>query len=291
MQIFCYVALNFLCVFAVLKYCYQFFVVVLTPKFLQDTILIFIVTIDNFMKFTSQQIASISDKFETATPQKIIRWATNTFFENIAMSSSFQTQSVPLLHMVKEICLGMPIFFLDTGMHFQETLAFRDSLQKKWNLNIVNLYPDEKWSQFLLRFGHQLPEINPDFCCYIRKVLPMQKSMEGIDAWITGIRRDQTENRAHAQILEYKRGGLLRIAPLLNWTSEKVAKYNLANNLPRHPLPNSRYPSVGCKPCTRAIQSNERERAGRWDGNGKIECGLHSDVFEKSSIGEDDFKL
>jgi len=243
------------------------------------------------MKFTSQETIHLSKEFETASPQEIIAWAVDMFSPNIVLSSSFQTQSVALLHIVKEICPKMIIFFLDTEMHFRDTLIFRESLQKKWNLNIIDLHPDKKWRKFLQYFGNDLPKTDPNLCCDIRKVQPMQKAMEGVDAWITGIRRDQTEKRAHAQILEYKRNGLLRIAPLLNWTSEQISNYIVANNLPRHPLPSSRYPSIGCEPCTRAIQLNERERAGRWTGKGKIECGLHTDMFEKDRFSGDDFKL
>ena len=119
----------------------------------------------------------------------------------------------------------------------------------------------------------------------------MQKAMGGLNAWITGIRRDQTENRAKAKILEYKRDGLLRIAPLLNWTKSDIWDYITENNIPRHPLPLSEYPSVGCKPCTRAILSGENERAGRWSGKGKTECGLHTDLFNKDKLTELDFKL
>ncbi|HIE24870.1 MAG TPA: phosphoadenylyl-sulfate reductase [Anaerolineales bacterium] len=243
------------------------------------------------MKFTPEKIASLSKDFETASPQEIIQWAVDEFCPNITLSSSFQTQSVPLLYMVKEIQPEMRIFFLDTGMHFWDTLIFRERLGQIWNLNIVDLRSDEKWRALLRHFGSDLPETDPNLCCYIRKVQPMQKAMETLDAWITGIRRDQTENRAHAQILEYKRNGLLRIAPLLNWTGEEVFNFILEKNLPRHPLPHSRYPSIGCKPCTRAIQPHENERAGRWTGKDKTECGLHTDLFNKDPFTENDFKL
>ena len=244
-----------------------------------------------FMKFTPEKIASLSKNFEKASPQEIIAWAVDEFYPNIVLSSSFQTQSMPLLYMVKKVQPKMRIFFLDTGMHFWDTLIFREHLEQIWNLNIVDLRPDEKWRTVLRHFGSDLPDTDPNLCCYIRKVQPMQKAMKGLDAWITGIRRDQTENRAHAQILEYTREGLLRIAPLLNWTGEAIFNFIAEKGLPRHPLPNSRYPSIGCKPCTRAIQPNEGERDGRWTGKGKTECGLHTDMFNKDGFTEDDFKL
>ncbi len=243
------------------------------------------------MKFSPPKIASLSKEFETATPQEIIRWAVDEYCPNLATSSSFQTQSMPLLHIIKKIHPKMRIFFLDTGMHFWDTLIFREHLEQIWDLNITDLRPDEKWRTVLRHFGSDLPETDPNLCCYIRKVQPMQKALDNVDAWITGIRRDQTKERAHADILEYKRDGLLRIAPLLNWTREGVFNYIAENDLPRHPLPTSRYPSIGCKPCTRAIQPNEKERAGRWTGKSKTECGLHTDMFDKDSFTGDDFKL
>ena len=236
------------------------------------------------MKFTPEEIASLSKEFEKDSPQEIIKWVVDEFCPNLSMSSSFQTQSTPLLHMINEIQPKMRIFFLDTGMHFWDTLVFREHLEQIWDLNIVDLRPDEKWRTVLRHFGHDLPETDPNLCCYIRKVQPMQKALDGVDAWITGIRRDQTANRAHAQILEYKRDGLLRVAPFLNWTGEEVFNYISEKNLPRHPMPVSLYPSIGCKPCTRAIQSNENERAGRWTGKEKTECGLHTEMFNKDGF-------
>ena len=238
------------------------------------------------MKFTPEKIASLSKEFEKATPQEIIAWAVDEFCPNIAMSSSFQTQSVPLLSMVREIKPNMRVYFLRTGLHFWDTLIFREQIQYRWGMNIVDLTPDSSWRSFLGHFGLDLPETDPDLCCYIRKVQPMQKALDGLDAWITGIRRDQTQNRAQAQILEYKRDGLLRIAPLLNWTGETIFNYISENDLPRHPMPASRYPSIGCKPCTRAIQPTENERAGRWTGKGKTECGLHTALFDKDRFTE-----
>jgi phosphoadenosine phosphosulfate reductase len=245
------------------------------------------------MLFSAEEIERLSNEFETASPQEIIAWAVKHFCPALAASSSFQTQSVPLLHMISQIHPEMRIFFLDTGMHFWETLIFREQLERELSLNIVDLYPDSRWSVFLRQYGKTLPQEDPDLCCYIRKVQPMQKAMSefGIRAWISGIRRDQTKTRARAKILEFKRDGLLKIAPMLNWTKADVMAYAEAHALPRHPLPLERYPSVGCKPCTRPVNPGESDRAGRWAGQGKTECGLHTEMFEKDSLTPDNFKL
>ena len=234
------------------------------------------------MKFTFNEIETLNQEFESADPHEILAWAVENFPDTLAMSSSFQTQSIPLLHIVKEIAPKMPIYFLDTGMHFWDTLFFREHIGQIWDLNIIDLRPDEKWRTVLRHFGSDLPQTDPNLCCYIRKVQPMQKAMDGLNAWITGIRRDQTENRAYAKILETKRDGLLRIAPLLNWSAQQVWDYIAKHDLPTHPLPYSQYPSIGCKPCTRAIQRGENERAGRWEGKGKTECGLHTEMFNQN---------
>lgn len=242
------------------------------------------------MKFTPEEIEKLSDEFESSTPQEILQWTIDNFCPNLAMSSSFQTQSVPLLHLVKQIEPKMRIYFLDTGMHFWDTLFFREHIEQLWDLNIVDLYPDGKWRTVLRYFGSDLPETDPNLCCYIRKVQPLQHAMTGLDAWITGIRRDQTENRAHAKILEYKRDGLLRVAPLLNWSAGDIWDYIAEHHLPTHPLPYSRYPSIGCKPCTRAIAPGEDKRAGRWEGKGKTECGLHTEMFNQD-VTKSEFKV
>jgi phosphoadenosine phosphosulfate reductase len=193
--------------------------------------------------------------------------------------------------MVREIHSEMRIFFLETGYHFWETLLFREQVEATWGLNIRDLRRDDSWKGFLERYRKELPETNPELCCYIRKVQPMQAATRGLKAWITGIRRDQTAVRAGAKILEVKRDGLVRIAPLLNWTKTDIEAYIKEHELPKHPLPAETYPSVGCKPCTRPVLPGEGDRAGRWDGKGKVECGLHTEMFNRDRLTVADFKL
>lgn len=235
----------------------------------------------------------LSKEFETKTPQEIIRWAVNTYGDDVAMSSSFQTQSIPLLHMVAQIDRGVTIFFLDTGYHFWETLMFREQLAAQWKLNVFDLHRDSRWDVFVLQNLRRLPAEDPNLCCFLHKVQPMQSSLKGIKAWISGIRRDQTEVRAHANILELQEDGLLKINPLLNWTKADVQNYAQEHNLPSHPLLEKGYRSVGCAPCTIAIGANDDERAGRWAGRGKVECGLHTDMFKKKKLTEvqQDFQI
>lgn len=243
--------------------------------------------------FTPLEIERLSNEFETKTPQEIIAWAIENFWPQIALSSSFQTQSVPLLHMVSQIRRDMLILFLDTGYHFWETGIFRERLASEWNLNVLDLYRDSRWDTLVRGRTHTLPLEDPDLCCFIHKVQPMQKAMSDMLAWISGIRRDQTARRAQANILELQPNGLLKINPLLNWTKADVQKYMQDHNLPKHPLWEKGYRSVGCAPCTVAVGVNDEERAGRWRGRGKIECGLHTEMFGKEHVNEwkSDFKL
>lgn len=189
------------------------------------------------------------------------------------MSSSFQTQSVPLLHMVSRVIPDTTILFLDTGYHFPETLAFRDRLAREWNLNIRSLSavgggadPASQGPELYLR--------DPDLCCHINKVEPMRQAAGEYDALISGIRRDQTRTRADAAVIE-ERQGVLRIHPILSWSERDVWTYIHKHDLPHHPLFEQGYTSVGCAPCTRPVQIGEDARAGRWAGSSKNECGLH----------------
>ena len=174
---------------------------------------------------STNEIEKLSLEFEIKMPQEIIQWAVDTFWPEIAMSSSFQTQSMPLLHMATRIKRGLPVFFLDTGYHFWESLIFREQIASQWQLNVIDLYRDTRWDMFARQRMRSLPMDDPNLCCYIHKVMPMQKALKDLKAWISGIRRDQTSARAQAAILELQDDGLLKINPLLNWTKADVTHY------------------------------------------------------------------
>ncbi len=224
---------------------------------------------------TEKELAALNARFEQASAEDILRWAWETFGPSVVASSSFQTQSVPLLHLISRVCPAMPILFIDTGFHFPETLAFRDDLQARYGLNIVTVHPEITKSELFRRYGEGLYRRDPDLCCYINKVRPMQKALEGKLAWVTGVRRDQTAHRAKLRTLELQPTGILKIHPLLRWTKEDIAAYRERHQLPVHPLYHLGYLSVGCAPCTRPVLVGENERAGRWADSGKTECGLH----------------
>ena len=218
-------------------------------------------------------LARINRALEDSSPQEVLTWANQHFPKSIVASSSFQTQSVALLHMIATVAPEIPIIFLDTGYHFPETLAFRKQLQDLLSLKIIDVRPRvNPGSQKKQR--KELYRINPDLCCKINKVQPFDKAIAAYKAVISGIRRDQTALRAKADIVELE-NGQYKIHPMLNWTQKMVWQYLYDNDLPEHPLFKEGYQSVGCAPCTRAVRPGEDARAGRWADSEKTECGLH----------------
>lgn len=239
----------------------------------------------------AMDITRLNESLESASPQEILEWSWESFRGRIASSSSFQTESVALLHMISQVCPEMPVIFVDTGFHFPETLRFRDELWKRYCLNITVVHPAVEKAQLLKKYGHGLYSRDPDLCCYINKVKPMQMAVSelGLEAIISGIRRGQTAHRKGLCVLETQQTGLLRIHPVINWNKRDLFKYIEKNNLPFHPLYSKGYTSIGCEPCTRPTLPSEDDRAGRWAGMGKKECGLHLDwASMKQTEGQSD---
>lgn len=222
-------------------------------------------------------VFELNERLSQCSAREILAWAWRTFGPMVVASSSFQTQSVPLLHIISQVCPEMPIVFIDTGFHFLETLAFRDELQMRYNLNIMVVHPAIGKSQLLAKYGEGLYRRDPDLCCYINKVEPMQRVLAGKLAWVSGVRGDQTARRKSLQVLELQPSGLLKIHPMLKWTGREAWEYIEKHRLPVHPLLPEGFLSIGCAPCTRPVSAGEDERAGRWAGTDKTECGLHTD--------------
>jgi phosphoadenosine phosphosulfate reductase len=225
--------------------------------------------------FDDTCIERLNNQFETSTPESVLAWAWSTFDTRVAASSSFQTQSVALLHMISRVAPRMKVYFVDTGFHFPETLAFQHQLSRQLGLRVEVLKPKLDHHEFRARFGH-LYCVNPDLCCRINKVEPLQAAIGPLEAWIAGIRRDQTPQRRHVPIISRRANGSLKICPMAMWAEHDVWDYIRRHGLPTHPLLEQGYWSIGCAPCTRAIQNGDDPRSGRWPGKPKVECGLHS---------------
>jgi len=226
----------------------------------------------------SLDLEKLNEEFETQKPQEILAWALKEFSGRIAMTSSFALESGALLHMVSQIDPTVPILFLDTGYHFPETLEYKETLTKLFGLtNVINLQADpERKAKIVAQYEGVPYDKNPDLCCQINKVEPLDEAVKNYDAWMSGIRRRQTDFRKSIHILEEYEGGLYKISPLANFTSRDTWWYLKEHNIPRNPLIEKGYLSVGCWPCTRPVQPGDDERSGRWAGKQKTECGIHA---------------
>lgn len=199
----------------------------------------------------------------------------------VIVSSSFQTQSMPLLHLVAEYGPSLPIYFVDTGFHLPETLSFRDEVCKRLGLQVVNVSSPVPLSDQRDSAGDFLWVQNTDGCCRINKTMPLEPVLAEADVWITGVRRDQSPTRASFKFESPGPFGVTRIHPMLEWTKQDVWSWVKAHDLPRHPLELQGYDSISCGPCT-AKPSLDGERSGRWDGLNKTECGLHTVLATES---------
>jgi phosphoadenosine phosphosulfate reductase len=221
-------------------------------------------------------LTTLNNRFENATPEEILTWAWQTFDSQLAITSSFQTQSVPLLHMIARAAPELPVLFVDTGFHFPETVAFRHCLAEAFNLNVIDVRPPWTSAEFIAEHG-EMYKSDPDLCCRLNKVEPLETVLAGYKGWLSGIRRDQTSARLRSSIVVWlPHLNLYKINPLANWTSADIYRYIEENQLPLHPLWNKGYRSIGCAPCTAPTTPEQEERAGRWPGMNKCECGLHS---------------
>ena len=219
---------------------------------------------------------SLTDaELEVLAAEDVVRWSHAEFGERVCLSCSWQKQSSVLVHMLAELGLGIDVIELDTHLFFRETYETRERLVERYGLTLIR--PDVLTvAEQHKREGPNLWERDPDRCCHIRKVEPLIEALEPYDAWISGIRRDQSPSRANARKVERsERYGVWKVQPLADWSEDDVWRYIVANDIPYNPLHDVGYRSIGCMPCTRPTRPDEEERAGRWAGSDKLECGLH----------------
>ena len=217
---------------------------------------------------------------ESGDPRAILSWAVATI-DRLAVATSFQSSGLVILHMLRDLRPDVPVLFLDTGFHFDDTLRFKEHVTAMWDLDVRDLRGEHGSAERQREiYGRELFATDPDKCCFINKVLPLQRALKDYDGWISGLRRDQSPMRAETPLFEAQMlpsgDEVMKIHPLAHWTRDDVAAYVTAHSVPTHPLLERGFRSIGCSPCTRAISDNEDERAGRWDGLAKTECGIHS---------------
>jgi phosphoadenosine phosphosulfate reductase len=228
------------------------------------------------------ELAEASRRLETADPETIIRWAVDRYFPRLTMATAFGPEGCVILYLLSKIQPETYVFNLDTGYQFAETLQLRDRIAEKYGIEVELKRPDSTVAEYEAKHGGPLHGTQPDRCCYDRKVVVLHEAVKGMHAWMSGIRRDQSPDRAQAPIVGWdNRFQLVKISPLANMTKSDIWKLILDEDIPYNPLHDQGYPSVGCQPCTRAVLFGEDERSGRWSGSAKTECGLHSIEFEQ----------
>jgi phosphoadenosine phosphosulfate reductase len=226
---------------------------------------------------TAADLRTISNALEDSTPQEILRWAVRAYYPKLTMATAFGAEGCAILAMLADIEPRVRVFNLDTGYQFPETLQLRERIREKYGIEVELVRAEETVEEMEARFGGPIYRTRPDECCRLRKIEPLKRAVAGWDAWISAIRRDQTFDRARAGIVEWDgRFGLVKINPLANWTKRDVWRYLTENDVPYNPLHDRGFPSIGCRPCTRAVSAGQDDRAGRWAGFAKVECGLHS---------------
>jgi phosphoadenosine phosphosulfate reductase len=228
---------------------------------------------------TSPDFKTLSDSFEAKSPQDVLGYAIETYHPKIVLACSFGAEDVVLVDMVHRINPSVPLFYLDTDFLFPETYATRDRVIEQYGLKptqvlqLKSLLAPQKQAA---SYGDALWTSNPDQCCQLRKVEPLTRVLQGYDAWITGIRRDQAPSRADAGLVEWdQKFRLVKVNPLARWSWADVWTYIKIYEVPYNPLHDQNYPSIGCTHCTKPVMPGQDPRSGRWQGSAKTECGLH----------------
>jgi phosphoadenosine phosphosulfate reductase len=205
----------------------------------------------------------------------VVEWAAQTFGERLCVTSSM-TDAV-VAHLVSQVVPGVEVVFLDTGYHFPETIGTRDAVQVLLPVEVLSVRPALSVAEQDALYGPRLYERDPDLCCKLRKVEPLQRALTGYDAWVTGLRRDESPSRAGTPLVDWdEKRGMVKVNPIAAWTQRDVDNYVAFHDVLVNPLTQLGYTSVGCAPCTRAPGPGEDARAGRWAGRAKTECGIHS---------------
>ncbi len=223
------------------------------------------------------ELARDSQSLESESPQQILRYAVDRFAPRFTMATAFGPEGMTLIHLLAEIAPETPIFNLDTGYQFDETLELRERVKQRYGIEVELKRPDTTVEHYEAINGGPVYKSDPNRCCFDRKLRVLQDAAKGMYAWASAIRRDQSEDRKRAAIVGWdQKFQLVKISPLANWTKNDVWKLITTHKIPYNPLHDKGFPSVGCWPCTRAIGLGEDERAGRWSGFEKKECGLHT---------------
>jgi phosphoadenosine phosphosulfate reductase len=219
-------------------------------------------------------VSHVGAALELASAEHIIEWAVATFGDRFCVTSSMG--DAVLAHLASKVAPGVDVVFLDTGYHFVETIGTRDAVQATMPVNLLTITPVQSVAEQDAEYGKDLWQRDPDLCCALRKVQPLQSALAEYDAWATGLRRAETHNRIIAPVVGWDaKKGKVKVSPLARWSDEDVERYIAENHVLVNPLVYDGYPSIGCAPCTRRVAPGEDPRSGRWAGTNKTECGIH----------------
>jgi phosphoadenosine phosphosulfate reductase len=218
--------------------------------------------------------AQAAEALAGAPAQEVIAWAARTFGPRICITSSMS--DAVLISLVSKQLPGIDVLFLDTGYHFPETIGTRDAVSAVYPVNVVNVTPPTTVAEQDAELGPRLYSRNPDLCCYLRKVVPLEQALAPYDAWFTGVRREETEARSDTQVVSFDaRREMVKVNPIVEWTQQQVDEYIAAEGVLVNPLLYDGYPSIGCRTCTARVAKGADPRSGRWAGTAKTECGIH----------------
>ena len=210
-----------------------------------------------------------------APAEDVLRWAAQQFGSGLAVTASMQ--DTVLVHLASTVLPGIDVLFLDTGYHFIETLGTADAVEAVYDISLRRLLPLQTVREQDAVYGKDLFARDPDLCCALRKVAPLNKALTGYEAWATGVRRAEAPTRAGTPVVQFDaKRGKVKIAPLAAWSDDDVAAYITEHNVLVNPLLSDDYPSIGCEPCTRRVLPGQDARAGRWAGLAKTECGINT---------------
>ncbi|MBM9510744.1 phosphoadenylyl-sulfate reductase [Actinacidiphila acididurans] len=228
--------------------------------------------------YTARDLPRLAERagrdLEDASALDVLRWAADTFGRRFCVTSSMEDAVVA--HLASRAMPGVDVVFLDTGYHFPETIGTRDAVAAVMDVNVLTITPRQTVAEQDAEYGPKLHDRDPDLCCALRKVAPLEEGLRGYDAWATGLRRDESPTRANTPVVGWDvKRQKVKIAPIARWTQDDVEAYVAEHGVLTNPLLTDGYPSIGCEPCTRRVRPGDDARAGRWAGLGKTECGIH----------------
>lgn len=236
---------------------------------------------------TAPEVELLDQRFSLRSAEEVLAWTWAQFGRRAAIGTSFQGSGLVIMHLARQLGLRFPVFTLDTGLLFVETNILRRRLEDFFGFPIEVLKPDLTVEQQAQAHSPELWKRDPDLCCTMRKVLPLQNKLRDLDAWITGLRREQSDSRSAIGTIELyefdplSAHDILKINPLAAWSREAVWEYIRKHQIPYNPLHDQGYRSIGCWPCTQKTQAGASDRAGRWTGFNKTECGIHTFMARK----------